>query len=170
MKYKKFVYTNSRGEKKNYYIYGFVAKVKHLGSRKKRIVIAKLSWGATDMNEICVLVTNRTGPWDKEILVRYKRRWEIECVFRELKDNFYFDQYQVRSLTAITRHWYLCFLAYTFLVQYELTGSYKKASDRKLSTVGEYLYLYRAFQSFISYIWISKNKEAYFKVLQLNRA
>ncbi|MDI6841073.1 MAG: transposase [bacterium] len=71
------------------------------------------------MNEVSVIVTNHTGLEDREIFARYKRRWEIECVFRELKDNFYFDQYQVRSLTGITRHWHLCFLAYTFFVQYE---------------------------------------------------
>lgn len=122
------------------------------------------------MNEVSVMVTNHTALGDGEIFTRYKRRWEIECVFRELKDNFYFDQYQVRSLAAITRHWHLCFLAYTFLVRYELTGSYKKATDRNLRTIGEALYFYRNLQSVISYIWISKNKEAYFKSLQLNRA
>ncbi|MDI6840180.1 MAG: transposase [bacterium] len=115
VKYRRFVYTNSRGEKQNYYIYGFVGKVKHLGGRKYRIVIVKSSWETTNMNEISVIVSNHTGLGNEEIFTRYKRRWEIECVFRELKDNFYFDRYQVRSLAAIMKHWHLCFLAYTFL-------------------------------------------------------
>lgn len=166
-KYKKIEYINSRGDKEIYYTYSFVGKVKHIGGPYK-IVISKLGWESTDMDKISVFVSNHTGLSTQEILRRYKGRWEIECVFRELKDNFYFDHYQVRSLTGITRHWHLCFLAYTFLIRYELTGSYKKTINCRLHTVGKTLYFYRSLQSLVSYIWISKNKEAYYKLLQAN--
>lgn len=164
-KYRETEYINSRGDREIYYTYSFTAKVKHIGGPYK-VVISKLGWEGTDMKEISVFVSNHTGLSASEVLRRYKGRWEIECVFRELKDNFYFDHYQVRSMTAITRHWHLCFLAYTFLIRYELTGSYKKVMQKKLHTVGGTLYLYRSLQSLVSCTWISKNKEAYCRILQ----
>lgn len=168
-KYKKMRYINSRGEEEIYYTYEFTGKVKHIGGSYK-VIIVKNSWDTVNMDDISVIVSNHKGLKTDELFRRYKGRWDIECVFRELKDNFYFDQYQVRNLISITRHWHLCFLAYTFLVQYELTGSYKRAFNRKLHTIGEYLCLYRSLQSSISYVWISKNHEAYLQKLQLINA
>jgi len=159
-KYRKISYVNSHGEREFYYAYAFTGKVKHIGG-PYRITIVKSSWETINMDNVYVIVSNHTDSSAAEMFRKYKGRWEIECVFRELKDTLYFDQYQVRNLTAITRHWHLCFLAYTFLVQYELTGSYKRAVQYKLQTTGEFVYLYRSLQSLISYIWISKNKEAY---------
>jgi hypothetical protein len=40
-------------------------------------------------------------------------RWGIEESFRELKDDFCFDQYQVRHQEQIQRHWIIAFLAWT---------------------------------------------------------
>lgn len=164
-KYRKIRYLNSHGSEEVYYTYSFIGKVRHIGGPYK-VVIVKPSWDTVNMDEVSVIVSNHTWIGDKELLIRYKERWAIECTFRELKDNFYFDQYQVRTLTGITRHWHLCFLAYTFIIRYELTGSYKKTVNRRLRTIGETLYLYRNLQSLISYIWISKNKGAYCKILQ----
>jgi len=142
---------NSRGDKEIYYTYSFTGKIKHIGGPYK-IVISKLAWESTALDEISVFVSNHIGLSAQEILRRYKGRWELECIFRELKFHFYFDHEQVRTLNAITRHWHLCFLAYTFIIRYELTGSYKKAVNCRLRTVGRTLYLYRSLQSLVSYI------------------
>ena len=100
-KYKKIRYINSRGEEEFHYTYAFAGKIRHIEVTYK-VVIVKSSWEAVNTEDFSVFVTNHIGLSAKEIFSRYKGRWEIECVFQELKDNFYFDHYQVRSLTAIT--------------------------------------------------------------------
>ncbi|MGQ3686123.1 MAG: transposase [Candidatus Loosdrechtia sp.] len=42
-------------------------------------------------------------------------RWRIELCFRELKDTFYFDHYQVRDIEKIERYWNLCLITWTFV-------------------------------------------------------
>jgi len=51
---------------------------------------------------------------------------KIEDFYRDAKDNLGFDQYQVRSLKVIKRHWYLVFLAYTFLKMSKLKGVFQR--------------------------------------------
>jgi len=49
----------------------------------------------------------------KTAIFTYLMRWGIEESFRELKDNFCFDQYQVRDQEQIQRHWILSFLVWS---------------------------------------------------------
>lgn len=164
---KKVTLTNSQGTMRIFRIYGFTAKVKGL-SGKKRVVMAKGSWDEDDPKRVRILVTNHLSLTDQQVVTRYGLRWGIERLFRDLKENTAFDQYQVRSLTAITRHWHLSFLAYTFLLRYKLTGSYSKALKQNPKTIGDCLRSYRSIQSLCSYEWISKNHDAYIEYLGLN--
>ncbi len=43
------------------------------------------------------------------------QRWGIEQTFRELKDTFYFDHYQLRHKEEIMRYWMLCILAWSLV-------------------------------------------------------
>ena len=67
------------------------------------------------MKRIDVYVTENLFLKDKEIVHHFSRRWKTEEFDRDAKDNLAFDQYQVRSLKAIKRHWYSVFIAHTFL-------------------------------------------------------
>jgi len=157
---RKVTLTNSKGKQRTFYLYGFTGKVKGL-SGKKRIVIAKGSWSEDDPKKVHIFVTNHLSYNATQVILKYGMRWGIEQLFRDLKENTAFDQYQVRSLLAITRHWHLSFLAYTFLIRYRLTGSYSKVMQRRPKTIGDCLRSYQSIQSLCSYEWISKNHDDY---------
>ncbi len=50
------------------------------------------------------------------ILKTYGKRSKIEAFFRDSKQNLGLEDYQLRDLRGIKRHWYLIFLAYSLLV------------------------------------------------------
>lgn len=50
------------------------------------------------------------------ILKTYAKRWNIETFFRDSKQNLGLEDYQLRDLRGIKRHWYLIFLAYSLQV------------------------------------------------------
>ena len=81
---------------------------------RERIVISKPDPYTKDMKRIDVYVTNNLSLKDKEIVYHFSRRWRTEDFNRDAKDNLAFDQYQVRSLKAIKRHWCSVFIAHSF--------------------------------------------------------
>ena len=70
-------------------------------------------WSDTDDKDIHVLITNNLTMSTKSVILTYLLRWGIEESFRELKDDFCFDQYQVRHQEQIQRHWIMSFLAWS---------------------------------------------------------
>ena len=50
------------------------------------------------------------------ILKTYAKRWTIETFFRDSKQNLGLEDYQLRDLWGIERHWYLILLAYSLQV------------------------------------------------------
>jgi len=50
------------------------------------------------------------------ILKTYSKRWNIETFFRDSKQNLGLEDYQLRDLWGIERHWYLILLAYSLQV------------------------------------------------------
>jgi DDE superfamily endonuclease len=50
------------------------------------------------------------------IIKTYSKRWNIEAFFRDSKQNLGLEDYQLRDLRGIKRHWYLIFLAYSLQV------------------------------------------------------
>ena len=80
-----------------------------------KVVIMFGKWHKDDEASHHVFITNNTSISAYSIISTYMRRWCIEQVFRELKDSFALDQYQVRSKTSIERYWHLCLLAWTCL-------------------------------------------------------
>jgi hypothetical protein len=51
----------------------------------------------------------------KELLCAYRKRWEIETIFRALHDKLGLDECQARKLPSQTAHFHLCLMAYTAL-------------------------------------------------------
>lgn len=78
-----------------------------------------------------------------ETIIRYYRlRWELETAFRDTKENFGFDNYQVRSHKSISRFVQLSFIATSVMqLMYTLTDALKNVSvDEVLKTLGIYWY------------------------------
>jgi len=69
------------------------------------------------------------------ILKTYAKRWNIETFFKDSKQNLGLEDYQLRDLRGIKRHWYLIFLAYSLLVS-GLFGTEKKPRG-KSPTLGD---------------------------------
>ena len=77
------------------------------------IVFVFDKWSDSDDKNVHVLISNNLSISTKSILSTYLLRWGIEESFRELKDDFCFDQFQVRHQEQIQRHWILSFLAWS---------------------------------------------------------
>lgn len=70
-------------------------------------------WSSYDDKDIHLLITNNLSLSAEDAIKMYLLRWGIEESFRELKDDFCFDQYQVRHQEQIQRHWIISFLAWS---------------------------------------------------------
>jgi hypothetical protein len=66
----------------------------------------------------------------------YQRRSKTEGFYRDVKQNLGLEDYQLRDLWAIKRHWCLVFLAYSLLVGglWDIDG---KSKDKSAPTLGE---------------------------------
>lgn len=74
--------------------------------------------------------------WEGTRIIRtYSKRWNIETFFKDSKQNLGLEDYQLRDLWGIKRHWYLIFLAYSLLVS-GMFGISEKPR-RESSTLGE---------------------------------
>lgn len=70
-------------------------------------------WSSYDDKDMHILITNNLSMSAEDAIKAYLLRWGIEESFRELKDDFCFDQYQVRHQEQIQRHWIISFLAWS---------------------------------------------------------
>jgi len=61
------------------------------------------------------LLTNATASSTYQVICRYRSRWTIECLFRDLKQHLGLGACQHRSLEAVTRHIALVLFAFVCL-------------------------------------------------------
>jgi SRSO17 transposase len=118
---------------KCYWVFTKVVHVCSLG--KVRIVISydnkKLAGDPT------VLVTNRKEWEPVKIISTYKLRWSIDAFYRDAKQHLGLEAYQLRNGKGIKRHWYLVFLAYTFLMLNVKNSRLLRRIKANISTIGE---------------------------------
>ena len=87
-------------------------------------------------------------------------RWGIDAFYRDAKQHLGLEDYQLRKIKGIKRHWYLVFLAHTFLMRNALNSKLIKRFKANISTIGQFsrmvadeittsliLWLYRHFQN-----------------------
>ena len=153
---------NSKKETKPFLTYSFVSKIKGIDSPVK-IVVAFGKWNEEDPKDVHVFVTNHLAYSAFQVITKYALRWSIEWIFRDLKENVYFDHYQVRSIKAISRHWHLSALAYSFLYWSKFNGYLSKnfVFQSKPKTMGKQLQLFRNINSITSADWITQNYQTY---------
>ncbi|MFO0855084.1 MAG: IS701 family transposase [Planctomycetia bacterium] len=94
------------GSEVSYRTYSFEAKRKDCDIPLKFVVILG-KWNKDDENTCHILITNQLTASAKTVITNYLLRWGIEQCFRELKDTFYFDHYQLRHIEKIERYWNL---------------------------------------------------------------
>ena len=91
--------------------------------------------------------TNRKDWEPKRILTTYLDRWPTETFNEDVKGNLGFEDYQLRRLRAIRRHWYLSFVAYSLLSdqgppgrsRWAVRGQFQSTGQRCRAVVDELL-------------------------------
>lgn len=157
---RKVTLTNAKGKKRSFFVYGFKTKIHGLDG-EYLIVIAVGRWDTNDPKNVHIFVTNHLKLDPDTVVIRYALRWKIECIFRDLKDHIAFDHYQVRSIEAITRHWQLCVLAYTFLLWGKTTGCLQHHIKKRIYNIGDALRALRSLNSLTSLEWITNHPHEY---------
>ena len=81
---------------------------------------------------VLAVVTNETSLKAREIIAIYERRWQIEVLFKELRESLGLGDYQVLGREAIQRHLHLVCLTHLVLTHHSLDAVGAKA--RKANT------------------------------------
>lgn len=76
------------------------------------------------------VVTNETGLDARTIMVIFEKRWNIEVLFKELRNSLGLCDYQVLSRNAIERHLRLCCIAHLMLTHHGLTAKGAQAQRK----------------------------------------
>ena len=126
---------------KIYYYDEWIGKLKGITFKLRFI----LTQGVNENGQIFskLLVSNDLTSLAKEIIQGYSLRWNIETTFQRLKDYFYLDQFQVRSVKAFSRHYYLAMVAYSFVLMHLMCGSFAKISPNPTTTFEQAIFLLR---------------------------
>lgn len=148
----------SDGTDKNVLTYSFETKLKDCAVPVKAIFIFN-KWSATDDKDVHILITTNLNMSVRCALLTYLLRWGIEESFRELKDTFCFDQYQVRDQEQIQRHWIMAFLAWTLTYWIKQNGCLSKILEHTPQTIGECKQAVASLIIIDSSFLLSKNKE-----------
>lgn len=124
------------GTQKSVFTYTFNSKLKDCKENVK-IIFVFAKWSAQDEHDVHVIITTNRTMSVKAAITTYLLRWGIEESFRELKDTFCFDQYQVRHQEQIQRHWIMSFLAWTLTYWIKQNGCLSKILEDPPQTIGE---------------------------------
>ncbi len=115
-----------------YYATTFTARIETLG--KVRIVV---SFADPDCEGAYAVLVTRQMNWEaKRILRAYCGRFQVEVFYKDAKQHLGFSDYQCRTASAIQKHWYLVFGAYSLLKLDLLRAPLYQTWQRKLKTIG----------------------------------
>ncbi len=164
IKFVKFKTTD--GSEVSHKTYSFEAKLKDCDILIKFVVILG-KWNKDDDNSYHILITNKLNSSSKMVIANYLLRWGIEHCFKELKDTFYFDHYQVRHINKIDRYWNLCLTAWTLTYWIKQNAYLAKILETKPTAFNEIKLGVNSILEFASTSALSKNDklaEGYFKI------
>ena len=164
---RKVTLTHSNGKSSSFLVYGFKTFLKGF-DKPLFVVVAVGKWDSHDPKNVHIFVTNHLTLYPEDVVKRYALRWGIECIFKDLKEFVAFDNYQVRSIKAISHHWHLCVLAYTFLLWGKITsGLSHRLKNKRLKTLGDALRAIRSLSSVEALNWANSNQQAFAKVINI---
>ena len=98
--------------KQTYWCFTLAVRIPGLG--KVRIVVSFEDQQVT--GRYTVLVTNRADWSASKIIGLYLQRWPTETFYQDSKGHLGFNEYRMRSIEAIGKHWCLVFVAYSLLL------------------------------------------------------
>jgi hypothetical protein len=93
--------------------YCFTKNVRLPSLGKVRLVISFDNPECT--GDYVVLVTNHLSWSAQKIIATYLLRWPIETFYQDIKQHLGLDEYRMRDINAIQKHWSLVLVAYSFL-------------------------------------------------------
>ena len=146
------------GTDKNVLYYAFKSKLRDCSTEVQVIFIFD-KWSGTDDKNAHILITTDLTMSVRSAILTYLLRWGIEESFRELKDTFCFDQYQVRHQEQIQKHWIMSFLAWTLAYWIKQNGCLSKILNEPPQTIGECKQAVASLIIIDSSFLLSKNKE-----------
>ncbi|PIQ88193.1 MAG: hypothetical protein COV73_00175, partial [Candidatus Omnitrophica bacterium CG11_big_fil_rev_8_21_14_0_20_43_6] len=124
------------GKVKHIFTYTIKSKLKDC-STPLQIFFIFDKWSDTDEKDVHVLITNNPAMSVKTAIDTYLLRWGIEESFRELKDNFCFDQYQVHDQEQIQRHWIISFLVWSLTYWIKQNACLSKILQDSPASIGQ---------------------------------
>jgi len=148
----------ANGTDKNVLYYAFKSKLRDCSTEVQVIFIFD-KWSGTDNKDVHILITTDLAMSVRSAILTYLLRWGIEESFRELKDTFCFDQYQVRHQEQIQKHWIMSFLAWTLAYWIKQNGCLSKILNEPPQTIGECKQAIASLIIIDSSFLLSKNKE-----------
>lgn len=129
-----------------YWAFTKVLPMKSLDRRRVRIVASYRD--TLDLSELPNFYTTNRKDWEpKRILTTYCDRWPTDTFNEDVKGHLGFEEYQLRQLQGIRRHWYLSFVAYSLLgdqgppgrSRWAVRGRYESTGQRCRAVVDELL-------------------------------
>lgn len=165
-KCKGFSFTSKDGKKKTSFTYTFKGTLKDC-SVPLRFIVVFGKWDDADDKNVHILITNQTHVATNTIISNYLLRWGIELIFRELKDIFFFDQYQLRHKKQIERYWMLCLIVWSLVYCVKQNAFLNKILVHKPSSFNSYKQAINTLLLYDSTCALSKNDELaenYFKI------
>ena len=123
-----------------------------------------------DDKKVHILITNKLNDSSKSVIRNYLMRWGIEQCFKELKDTFYFDQYQVRNIKKIERYWNICLLAWTLTYWIKQNDYLRKIVGKTPNTFNKIKLVVNSLLVFSSTETLSKNKKLKIDHFKINPA
>jgi hypothetical protein len=124
------------GKIKNVFTFTMQSKLKDC-STPLQIFFIFDKWSDSDDKDVHILISNNLTMSAETAIFTYLLRWGIEESFRELKDNFCFDQYQVRDQQQIQRHWILSFLVWSLTYWIKQNACLSKILENSPQSIGQ---------------------------------
>ena len=157
-KIRRITYKTKGGAKVCLPTYAFKAKLNDCDVELKFLVVLG-KWNEEDDKKFHILISNQLEATSKSIMKTYLLRWGIEHCFKELKDTFNFDQYQLRHIKRIERYWNLCLLAWTLVYMVKQNAYLHKIFETRPETFNSHKAAINSLIDLSSVTEILKNKE-----------
>ena len=157
---------NADGTNKSVFTYTLASRLKDCKT-PVQIIFVFDKWSELDDKDAHVLITTDPKMSARTTILTYLLRWGIEVSFRELKDTFSFDQYQVRHQEQIQRHWIMAFLAWTLAYWIKQNGCLSKILSEPPETIGECKQAVASLIIIDSAFLLSKNKDLAASIYQI---
>lgn len=95
------------------YLYSTVVEFANQDHLRLKIVFIQ---NRTDKGHYIALATSKPSLTPEKVIQLYTQRWQIECVFKTLKQSLQYDQPQTQNYDVLCGYVALTFLAYDLLV------------------------------------------------------